>query len=204
LAAGSTPATQVTASVRELVAPVDLRGSHVATGLNFPEHAGESGVGDGPFLFPKLAEATGPYAPVPAGNALLDYEVEISWVPLAPLSPGERPKHMGLVLCNDYTDRDLLLRTVDPWDPTSGKGFTTGKSFPGSLPIGNLFVIPRDYRSCGQARASLGERTIASASRRCRLADRRAVDEIWARRARAGASRLEVRLPWSRRIPERW
>jgi hypothetical protein len=27
--------------IRDLVTPVDLRGRHVATGLNFPEHAGE-------------------------------------------------------------------------------------------------------------------------------------------------------------------
>ena len=69
-------------------------------------------------------------------------------MPLAPLAPEhDRPASMGLVLCNDYTDRDALLRTLDPWNPGSGKGFTTGKSFPGSLPVGDLFVIPRDVRA---------------------------------------------------------
>jgi 2-keto-4-pentenoate hydratase/2-oxohepta-3-ene-1,7-dioic acid hydratase in catechol pathway len=209
LVAGSNPEARVTVRTRELVAPVDLRGRHVATGLNFPEHAGESGVGDGPFLFPKLAEATGPYAPVSVGRALLDYEVEISWVPLEPLSAGERPKHMGLVLCNDYTDRDLLLRAVDPWDPTSGKGFTTGKSFPGSLPIGNLFVIPRDYRAFA---AKLELRLWVNGRLRQRAPVGAAlwqidelVDEIWSRRALTWDHRgAEVRLPIeNERIPDR-
>jgi 2-keto-4-pentenoate hydratase/2-oxohepta-3-ene-1,7-dioic acid hydratase in catechol pathway len=56
---------------------------------------------------------------------------------------------MGIVLCNDYTDRATLLRHVDPWDPASGIGFTTGKSFPGYLPVGDLFVVPRDFRRFG-------------------------------------------------------
>jgi 2-keto-4-pentenoate hydratase/2-oxohepta-3-ene-1,7-dioic acid hydratase in catechol pathway len=54
---------------------------------------------------------------------------------------------MGLILCNDYTDRATLLRHLDVDNVESGQGFTTGKSFPGYLPVGNLFVIPRDYRA---------------------------------------------------------
>jgi len=138
-------------AARDLEIPVDLGDHHVATGLNFPAHAGESGAGDRPFLFPKLTRPTGPYAPVAVASRLLDYEVEVAWVPLAPLAEGERPATMGLILCNDYTDRETLLRTLDPWDPASGKGFTTGKSFPGSLPVGNLFVVPRDMRAFASA-----------------------------------------------------
>jgi 2-keto-4-pentenoate hydratase/2-oxohepta-3-ene-1,7-dioic acid hydratase in catechol pathway len=129
-----------------LVAPVDLADRHVAAATNFPEHAGDAGVEDGPFLFAKLVRPTGPYDPVPAGNALLDYEVEVAWVTLAPLAPGGDPPLLGLVLANDFTDRDTLLRRLDPWDVASGTGFATGKSFPGFLPIGNLFVVPRDHR----------------------------------------------------------
>ena len=131
----------------ELITPVDLRDNHVATGLNFRAHADEAGAGEGPFLFPKMTAPTGPRAPVSVGAALLDYEVEVGWVTLAAVERGTRPSHLGLVLCNDYTDRDVLLRTLDPWQPASGKGFTTGKSFAGSLPIGNLFVVPRDFRA---------------------------------------------------------
>ena len=51
---------------------------------------------------------------------------------------------MGHILVNDFSDRDTLLRHLDPDDVESGQGFTTGKSFPGFLPVGNLFVLPRD------------------------------------------------------------
>jgi 2-keto-4-pentenoate hydratase/2-oxohepta-3-ene-1,7-dioic acid hydratase in catechol pathway len=133
----------------ELLAPLDLRDRHIAAGTNYPEHAGESGVKDGPFLFPKLVAPTGPRARVSAGDGLLDYEVELAWVALEPFAGERAPATMGLVLCNDYTDRATLLRHVDPWDPASGIGFTTGKSFPGYLPVGDLFVVPRDFRSFG-------------------------------------------------------
>ena len=138
---------RVSVAARELDVPVDLRDHHVGTGLNFPAHAGESGAGEEPFLFPKLTRPTAPRATVAVAGRLLDYEVEVAWVPLAPLAEQDRPASMGLILCNDYTDRDALLRTLDPWNPSSGKGFTTGKSFPGSLPVGDLFVIPRDVRA---------------------------------------------------------
>jgi 2-keto-4-pentenoate hydratase/2-oxohepta-3-ene-1,7-dioic acid hydratase in catechol pathway len=54
---------------------------------------------------------------------------------------------MGLVLCHDFSDRETLLKHLNVDDVASGDGFTTGKSFPGYLPVGNLFVIPRDYRA---------------------------------------------------------
>jgi 2-keto-4-pentenoate hydratase/2-oxohepta-3-ene-1,7-dioic acid hydratase in catechol pathway len=134
-------------SPAELVRPVDLGSHHVAVGTNYPAHAGEADVDGGPFLFPKLVDPTAPHASVSASKGLLDYEVELAFVLLEDLGPGERPTSLGLVLANDFTDRETLLRHVDPWDPTSGKGFTTGKSFPGFLPIGALFVVPRDARA---------------------------------------------------------
>jgi 2,4-diketo-3-deoxy-L-fuconate hydrolase len=129
--------------------PVDLGAHHVAAGTNFPEHATETGVTEGPYLFPKLTAPTRYDAPVALshGGGLLDYEVELGFVALEPIADGEAPAHVGLVICNDYTDRDTLLRNLDPDDVESGDGFTTGKSFPGYLPIGNLFVIPRDVRA---------------------------------------------------------
>ncbi len=138
---------RVSVPAEELVIPLDLRGHHVAVGTNFPEHAGEASVEHGPFLFPKRVSPTGPYSPVRAAAALLDYEVEIAWVTLEPLAPQAPLEFMGLVLCNDYTDRETLLRGIDVGDVASGRGFATGKSFPGYLPVGNLFVIPRDFRA---------------------------------------------------------
>jgi 2-keto-4-pentenoate hydratase/2-oxohepta-3-ene-1,7-dioic acid hydratase in catechol pathway len=145
--AAAPDAARVTTAAVRLALPVDLRDHHVAAGTNYPEHAGEAEVEDGPFLFAKLVRPTGPRAPVPAGDALLDYEVELAFVTLEPLAEGERPATTGLVVCNDYTDRATLLRHVDVWNPASGTGFTTGKSFPGYLPVGDLFVVPRDVRA---------------------------------------------------------
>jgi len=129
-----------------LTLPVDLTGSHIAVGTNFPEHAQESEVTDGPFLFPKEVIPTAYNAPVSAGDALLDYEVELCFVTLDDLDLDVAPAHIGLTLCNDVTDRAKLLRSADPRNVTSGKGFTTAKSGTGYFPLGSLFVIPRDYR----------------------------------------------------------
>jgi 2,4-diketo-3-deoxy-L-fuconate hydrolase len=142
----SPPSSRVSVRAEELVIPLDLRDRHVAAGTNFAEHAGETSVEHGPFLFPKLVSPTGPYSPVPAGTALLDYEAELAWVPLEPLSEHTPPGFMGFVVCNDYTDRERLLRSLDVGDIASGTGFTAGKSAPGYLPVGNLFVVPRDFR----------------------------------------------------------
>jgi 2-keto-4-pentenoate hydratase/2-oxohepta-3-ene-1,7-dioic acid hydratase in catechol pathway len=97
-------------------------------------------------LFAKIVVPTGPYSTVAAGKGLLDYEVELAYVALGPLREGERAERVGLILCNDYTDRETLLHHLDVDDVESGKGFTTGKSFPGYLPVGNLLVVPRDFR----------------------------------------------------------
>lgn len=140
------PEDLITFRADQLVIPVDLHDRHIAVGTNFPEHAGDAGVEDGPFLFPKLVQPTGPRDAVPAGTGLLDYEVEVAWVTLGPLPRGDKAEWMGLLLANDFTDRETLLHGVDPWNPASGDGFATGKSFPGFLPIGNLFVVPKDHR----------------------------------------------------------
>lgn len=140
----------VSVPVSSLVMPLALAASHIAVGTNFPEHAEESTVKDGPFLFPKEVEPTPFDAPVKAGDALLDYEVELCFVTLAPTDLGQTVDRMGMMLCNDVTDRAKLLRNVDPFNVTSGKGFTTGKSAPGYMPVGNLFIIPKDVRDFSQ------------------------------------------------------
>lgn len=143
--AGAAASAAVEIPAARLGIPVDLRDHHVAAATNFPEHADDAGA-EKPFLFAKLVRPTGPWDPVSAGDGLLDYEVEVAWVTLAPLASGESPAQLGLVLCNDFTDRDTLMRHIDPWDIESGAGFATGKSFPGFLPVGSLFVVPRDPR----------------------------------------------------------
>ena len=177
---------QVAVDVEALSMPVDLRARHVSAGTNFPEHADEAGVVGGPYLFPSLKAPTGPYSSVEINEGLLDYEVELGWVTLAPVPEGTYPEHMGLILCNDYTNRDALLRHLDPSNVASGVGFTTGKSFPGYLPVGNLFVIPEDYRGFSEA---VELQLYVNRSLRQRSKVDRAVwdidamfDETWARR----------------------
>jgi 2-keto-4-pentenoate hydratase/2-oxohepta-3-ene-1,7-dioic acid hydratase in catechol pathway len=145
--AGAASNSQIKVPSDKLIIPVDLKDHHIATGTNFRKHADETTIEHGPFLFPKLVKPTGPYDPVHAGDTLLDYEVEIAWVPLEPIVNGYTPKYMGLILCNDFTDRETLLGHIEAGNIESGKGFTTGKSFPNYLPVGNLFVIPRDFRA---------------------------------------------------------
>jgi 2,4-didehydro-3-deoxy-L-rhamnonate hydrolase len=129
-----------------LAIPVDLRAVHAAVATNYPEHADEAKVKDGPFMFAKVAQPTASRAAIPASTGLLDYEVELCLVTLEPL-PARTGAKGGLMLCNDVTDRAALLRGVDTDDVASGKGFSDGKSGVGFLPVGNLFVVPRDIKA---------------------------------------------------------
>lgn len=131
----------------DLLIPVALSDRHIAAGTNFPEHAEEATVEDGPFLFTKAVQPTGSGELTYSDEWLLDFEVELCFVGFETIDLSSPPEHVGLFLCNDFTERAALLRHIDPFDPASGKGFTTGKSAPGLLPIGDLFVIPRDRRS---------------------------------------------------------
>ncbi|MCF8498368.1 MAG: fumarylacetoacetate hydrolase family protein [Sphingomonadaceae bacterium] len=138
--------TSVNRDVETLAVPVDLRSLHAAAATNYPEHADEAKVKDGPFIFAKVAQPTSSRAAIPASSGLLDYEVELCLVTLKPLSAKASAKG-GLILCNDVTDRAALLRGADINDVASGKGFTDGKSGAGFLPVGDLFVVPRNIKS---------------------------------------------------------
>lgn len=133
-------------AMADLVLPFLGTANQVAVGINYPEHGEESAVSES-FLFPKLTQATDFQAGVPAAPGLLDYEIELGFVLLQDLPPGAMPHYIGLVLASDYTDRAELLRHVRLTDVSSGDGFTQGKSRPGYMPIGNLLVIPRNYRT---------------------------------------------------------
>jgi 2-keto-4-pentenoate hydratase/2-oxohepta-3-ene-1,7-dioic acid hydratase in catechol pathway len=136
----------ITVAACDLDRPIDLTSEHIAVGTNYPEHAKESTLQIRPFLFPKYVTPTGPRADIPMTDGLLDYEVELCLVVLKPLGL-DAPAQGGLILGNDVTDRAALMRHVDLKDPQSGKGFTTGKSGPGFLPVGDLFVVPRDLKA---------------------------------------------------------
>ena len=138
--------TSVRHDATTLAIPIDLRAEHAAVATNYPEHADEAKVEGGPFMFAKVAQPTSSRAAIPGSNGLLDYEVELCLVSLSAL-PANAGAKGGLILCNDVTDRAALLRGADTNDVASGKGFTDGKSGAGFLPVGDLFVVPRDLKA---------------------------------------------------------
>ena len=130
----------------DLIVPFDGTFCQIAIGGNYPRHAAETAITEN-FLFPKLNAPGGFLDPVPAGKGLLDHEVELGFVSLEPTRRDSVIQHMGLVLASDYTDRATLLRKVNPRDVPSGKGFTEAKSKAGYMPVGNLFVIAKNFRT---------------------------------------------------------
>jgi len=144
--AAAPPKARLSVLADRLAIPLDSGDRHIAVGTNYPEHASDAGTTH-PFLFPKVVQPGSSGDDVSTRGSLLDYEVEVAAVTLEPLSADAPPPFLGFVLANDFTDRGLLMRVVDRSDIESGKGFTTGKSFPGSLPVGNLLVIPREWRT---------------------------------------------------------
>jgi len=161
----------VSVPVDQLGIPLDLGSRHIATGLNFTAHTGEVAVDEGPFLFPKLVAPTAWNDPVPIGDALLDHETEIAWVPLTPIT-GSTPAEVGLILVNDYTDRAKLLELVDTDDVASGDGFTTAKSAPGYCPWGassSCPVIPprSSTTSCSDCMSTASSASVAARQTWC-------------------------------------
>lgn len=122
---------------------------NIGVGANYREHAREAGVGEQPFVFPKLAPPTRFTSDVARANARrLDYEAELGLVLLDDMAPGGAgPAHIGLVLANELTDRWPLVRHFDPGRPMGTTGFADGKSGPGYAPVGPLLVIPRDIEA---------------------------------------------------------
>jgi len=125
-----------------LLTPFEARALHPAIGTNYPAHGSEVGI-EQPFLFPKAVRPTPPRAGVAVRDRLLDHEVELGLVVLAPFAAGQPPP-LGFVLVGDYTDRAALLRGIDIGDTAAGQGFGTAKSFPGAMPVGPLLVVPDD------------------------------------------------------------
>ncbi len=200
------PLTNV--DVGELILPFLGTSNQAAVGINYRAHAEETSVRDS-FMFPKRTDATPHNATVAARDGLLDYEIELGFVLLEDLPPNTIPKHMGLVLASDYTDRASLMRHVNLLDVNSGDGFTTGKSQPGFMPIGNLFVIPKDYlKFYPSLKLELwcnGEKRQEAHPNEMNWDIRRIFAETFAREARVWAWRdSTASLPFKNgRIPER-
>ena len=136
-------------SAMELEMPFEAKGQHIGIGANYRAHAIESGAGDEPFVFPKITAATHAASKINIHESpRLDYEAELGFVPLEDISSDSAfPEFMGLVLCNDFTDRWTLVRQMKIKAPMGTTGFPDGKGKDSFLPIGNLFVIPHNLET---------------------------------------------------------
>ena len=137
----------LTVPADQLTLPANFLQTHIAVGTNYKAHAEETDVTRTPFLFSKRVEPTAPYANVPLHSNALDWEVELAFVPLKDLSENTQPEFMGLILTNDFSNREILMHNVNINHIESAKGFAEGKSGIGLLPVGNLFIIPKDFRT---------------------------------------------------------
>jgi len=146
-AAQDTALVTVPASALEL--PFDGHAQNIGIGANYLEHARESGIKEQPFIFAKLAQPTRHDSAVArAPSVLLDYEAELGLVALEDIAaPGTMPAHLGLVLCNELTDRWTLVRHIDSSGEMGTTGFVEGKSREGFAVLGSLLVIPNDLES---------------------------------------------------------
>jgi 2-keto-4-pentenoate hydratase/2-oxohepta-3-ene-1,7-dioic acid hydratase in catechol pathway len=138
----------VTVAASDVLTAVDTHSDHIGTGTNYLEHQAEATIEE-PYLFPKVGALTDSNEPLLAGETgLLDYEVELGLVALDDITAETGiPEHMGLLLTNDWTDRELLVSQIDVDDLASGAGFTNAKSQPGFFSTGDLFVVPADWQS---------------------------------------------------------
>jgi 2-keto-4-pentenoate hydratase/2-oxohepta-3-ene-1,7-dioic acid hydratase in catechol pathway len=126
-----------------LGAPVANVGKIVAVGLNYSDHAAESGMKPPaePILFMKATSSiTGPHDTVmiPRGSQKTDWEVELAFVvgTQARYVPDhDALKHVaGYMICNDVSERSFQLERGGQWD--KGKGCDT------FAPIGPWLVTP--------------------------------------------------------------
>lgn len=129
----------VTGSPR-LGPPVAGIGKFVAIGLNYADHAAETGspIPKEPIIFMKACEATGPNDPVgmPRGCTKLDWEVELAII------IGSRARYVdeknaldhvaGYTICNDVSARDFQIERGGQW--------VKGKSGTGFGPLGPWLV----------------------------------------------------------------
>jgi 2-keto-4-pentenoate hydratase/2-oxohepta-3-ene-1,7-dioic acid hydratase in catechol pathway len=123
-----------------LAAPVPVPRQVFAIGLNYKDHAGESGMAlpPAPLTFTKFPSCiTGPFDPIPLSGAAVDWEVEVVAVISTECSHVAEAQAWdvvaGLTLGQDVSDRAVQM-TGTPAQ------FSLGKSFAGYGPTGPALV----------------------------------------------------------------
>lgn len=131
--------------------PVGRVWNFIAVGLNFSDHAAETGspIPSEPILFNKLGNSiVGPndHIMVPKGSLKLDYEIEISFV------IGTRARYVdeqdalryiaGYTICNDVSERHFQVERKGQW--------MKGKCFETAGPLGPWLVTPDEVPEPGK------------------------------------------------------
>lgn len=136
---------RVTVRPESLGAPAPAPRQVFAIGLNYTDHARESGVPvpDAPAVFTKFPTCiTGPRSPLTLPSASVDWEVEVVLV-IGRYAYQVRPERAwdhvaGLTVGQDFSERKVQLVGPAPQ-------FSLGKSFPGFGPTGPWLVTPDEF-----------------------------------------------------------
>jgi 2-keto-4-pentenoate hydratase/2-oxohepta-3-ene-1,7-dioic acid hydratase in catechol pathway len=142
-ASSYSPAAGPSLVTGELGAPAPRPRQAFGAGLNYADHAGESGLElpAAPLIFAKYASCiSGPADPLVISTGSIDWEVELVAV------IGARSRHVpaseawaavaGLTIGQDISDRTLQ------WSGGATPQFSLGKSGPGFGPTGPVLVTP--------------------------------------------------------------
>jgi 2-keto-4-pentenoate hydratase/2-oxohepta-3-ene-1,7-dioic acid hydratase in catechol pathway len=121
--------------------PISPRPRQVfAVGLNYADHAAESGLPlpEYPMIFTKFVTSiTGPYGDIALPSTNVDWEVELVAVigrPATKVSPDDAWGHVaGLAVGQDISEREVQRRGQPPQ-------FSLAKSYPGFGPVGPYLV----------------------------------------------------------------
>jgi 2-keto-4-pentenoate hydratase/2-oxohepta-3-ene-1,7-dioic acid hydratase in catechol pathway len=145
----SAHAPRVTANTR-LGPPICRPSKIVCIGLNFRDHAAESGMDlpKEPVIFFKASSSVvGPNDPlvIPRNSRKVDWEVELAVVVGARakyVTPEQAPKHIaGFLLHNDYSEREFQLERGGQW--------VKGKSADTFAPLGPFLATADEIQDPG-------------------------------------------------------
>jgi 2,4-didehydro-3-deoxy-L-rhamnonate hydrolase len=132
-----------------LGAPVPRPGQLFAIGLNYRDHAAESGIAvpDFPPVFTKFRSSiTGPCGPVVLAGETVDWEVELVVVigrTARDVAEADAWSHVaGVTVGQDLSERTVQLTGPAPQ-------FSLGKSFPGFTPMGPWLVTVDELVAAG-------------------------------------------------------
>ncbi len=141
----------------QLKSPLTFNKHHLCAGLNYSDHAAESGQKNELVLFPKWGEVAQQqtriaYNPQSTLPELLDYEVELGIVFNRDIyKPEDIDKSIAaLLLTNDFSDRAPQIFYYGDVENHESYSFTAAKSKNNYALISPVVVIPKDWKTFAQ------------------------------------------------------